>query len=136
MFVGKSVIARQAGFTFNELLVAMNIVVVVVLGYSLSSIDVSRRQTIAGNSTAAINLAQDKIEALQAQKLPPDVDLCPTGGDRAISATGSAPGRFDRCWRVSPSPFGANLKQIEVQVIWRDHAAHQLSFSTLLFTGE
>ena len=66
---------EQAGFTFNELLVAMNIVVVAVLGYSLSSFDVLRRQTVGDHSTVAIHLAQDKIEELLARKNLPDGDL-------------------------------------------------------------
>lgn len=136
MTLHRSVGGRQAGFTFNELLVAMNIVVVTVLGYSLSSVDVIRRQTISGNSTAAIHLAQDKLEELQARKVLTDGDLCPSGGDRGISARGSAPGIFDRCWRVAPSPLGTDLKQIDVTVSWRDHEAHQVALSTLLFTGE
>ena len=59
---------RQNGFSFNELLVAMNLTAVVVLGYSLSSVDVVRRETISDHSTVALHLAQDKIEEVQAQK--------------------------------------------------------------------
>jgi Tfp pilus assembly protein PilV len=126
----------QGGFTFNELLVAMNIVAVAVLGYSLSSVDVVRRQTIGSNSTAAIHLAQDKIEELQARKNLNDADLCPGAGDHGLAANGVAPGIFDRCWRIAQSPLGTNLKQIGVTVSWRDHEAHQVTLSTLLFTGE
>ena len=126
----------QAGFTFNELLVAMNIVAVAVLGYSLSSGDVIRRQTISGNSTAAINLAQDKLEELQARRNLTDGDLCPSGGDNGIAAKGSGAGIFDRCWKIAASPLGTNLKQLDVTVAWRDHADHQVRLSTLIFTGD
>ena len=126
----------QAGFTFNELLVAMNIIAVAVLGYSLSSGDVIRRQLTSDHSTVAINLAQDKLEELQARSILTDGDLCPSGGDRGISATGSAPGIFDRCWKIAPSPLGTQLKQLDVTVAWRDHADHQVSLSTLTFTGD
>ena len=126
----------QAGFTFNELLVAMNIIAVAVLGYSLSSGDGIRRQTISGNQTAAINLAQDKLEELQARRNLTDGDLCPSGGDRGISAKGGGVGIFDRCWKIAPSPLGTYLKQLDVTVAWRDHADHQVSLSTLIFTGD
>jgi type II secretory pathway pseudopilin PulG len=126
----------QAGFTFNELLVAMNIVAVAVLGYSLSSIEIIRRQTISDNSTVAIHLAQDKIEEMHAQNHPADINLCPNGGDRGMSAKSGVPGIFDRCWSVASSPLGANLKQIDVKVSWRDHEMHEVSLSTLIFTGE
>ena len=136
MAFGTKNFRRPAGFTFNELLVAMNLVVVAVLGFSLSSIEVLRRQTISGNSTVANHLAQDKLEELQARKILADADLCPSGGDRAISAKSGTPGIFDRCWRIAPSALGTELKQIDVTVSWRDHEAHQVTFSTLVFIGE
>ncbi|MSP38007.1 MAG: hypothetical protein EXR70_05910 [Deltaproteobacteria bacterium] len=114
----------------------MNIVAVAVLGYSLSSADAIRRQTINGNSTAAIHLAQDKIEELQARKNLTDGDLCPGGGDRGLAANGGTPGIYDRCWRIAASALGTKLKQIDVTVSWRDHVDHQVTLSTLLFTGE
>jgi len=127
---------EQAGFTFNELLVAMNIVAVAVLGYSLSSFDVLRRQTASDHSTVAIHLAQDKIEELLARKDLPDGDLCPSGGDHGISPMGKSPGIFDRCWRVTTSALGSDLKQLEVTVSWRDHSAHQATLSSLRYSGE
>ncbi len=136
MAIGRKKVRPPAGFTFNELLVAMNIVAVAVLGYSLSSGDVIRRQMSGDNLTVAINLAQDKLEELQARKSLSDGDLCPSGGDRGIAAKGSGPGLFDRCWKIAGSPLGSNLKQIDVTVSWRDHMAHQVSFSTLIFTGD
>jgi len=136
MTVRKKSVGWQAGFTFNELLVAMNIVAVAVLGHSLSSVDVFRHQTIGDNSTVAIHLAQDKIEELQSRKSLADGDLCPSGGDRGISATAKAPGIFDRCWRVATSALGGDLKQIEVTVSWRDHSDHQVRLSTIRYSGE
>jgi type II secretory pathway pseudopilin PulG len=127
---------KQAGFTFNELLVSMSIVVLVVVGYSLSSANMIRRQTISSHSTMAIHLAQDKIEELQAQRTLTDGDLCPSGGDHGISVTGATPGPFDRCWRIAPSFLGTNLKQMDVTVSWQDHESHQVTLSTLNFEGE
>lgn len=136
MAVGKKTMHRQAGFTFNELLVAISIIAVAVLGYSLSSGDGIRRQTISGNQTAAIHLAQDKLEELQARPNLTDADLCPSGGDRGISANGSGAGIFDRCWKIAASPLGAHLRRLDVTVAWRDHADHQVSLTTLIFTGD
>ena len=136
MVVHKNSVEWQAGFSFNELLVAMNIVAVAVLGYALSSGDVIRRQLTSDNSTVAINLAQDKIEELQAHSILTDGDVCPSGGDRGIAAKGSGPGIFDRCWKIAGSPLGSNLKQLDVTVAWRDHADHRVSLSTLVYTGD
>jgi Tfp pilus assembly protein PilV len=126
----------RTGLTFNEVLVAMNIVAVAVLGYSLSSGDMIRRQTISGNQTAAINLAQDKLEELQARTGLTDADLCPSGGDRGIAAKGSGAGIFNRCWKITASPLGSKLKRIDVTVSWQDHATHQVSLSSLIYTGD
>ena len=127
---------QQNGFSFNELLVAMNIVAVAVLGYSLSSVDVVRRETLSDHATVAINLAQDKIEELQAQKYPADINLCPNDGDRGISAKTGVPGIFDRCWTIAPATLGLHLKQIEVTVSWRDYEVHQTKLSTLVYVGD
>ena len=136
MAVRKNRTRLQAGFTFNELLVAITIIAVAVLGYSLSSGDGIRRQTISANQTAAINLAQDKLEELHARTDLADADLCPSAGDRGISAKGSGAGIFDRCWKIAASPLGTNLKRLDVTVTWRDHADHQVSLTTLIFTGD
>jgi Tfp pilus assembly protein PilV len=136
MFCCIRTLARQNGFTFNELLVAMNLTAVAVLGYSLSSVDVVRRETISDHSTVAIHLAQDKLEELQAQSHPADINLCPDDGDHSIAAKSNVSGIFDRCWSIAPSPLGSDLKQIEVTVSWRDYQLHQTKLSTLRFVGE
>jgi prepilin-type N-terminal cleavage/methylation domain-containing protein len=127
---------QQAGFTFNEVLVAMSVVVLVVMGYALSSGNMIRRQTVSSHSTVAVHLAQDKIEELQAQRTLSDSDLCPNGGDHGIGSNGARPGLFHRCWRIAASPYGADLKQIDVTVSWQDHEIHRVTLSTLAFRGE
>jgi prepilin-type N-terminal cleavage/methylation domain-containing protein len=127
--------SAQSGFTFNELLVSMAIVVLAIMGYSLGSVGVIRQQTVSGNSTIAMHLAQDKIEELQARRILTDIDVCPGGGDQGISANGSAPGPFDRCWRIAPSALGILLREVDVTVSWRDYETHQVTLSTLAFRG-
>ncbi|MCM3904172.1 MAG: hypothetical protein ND866_20910, partial [Pyrinomonadaceae bacterium] len=107
---------HQKGFTFNEVLVAINVIVIAILGYSLSTVGVIRGNLTNDNTTAAINLAQDKMEQLKAQKNLVNDDRCPSAGDRAITATGTLNGIFDRCWRIVDSPLGPHLKQIDVTV--------------------
>lgn len=113
----------------------MGIVGFAVLAYSIGSVGVFRQQTVSSNATIAMNLAQDKIEELQARRILSDTDLCPGGGDRGIGAGGTAPGLFDRCWKIAPSALGSRLKEIEVTVSWRDHDARQVTLSTLAFRG-
>jgi hypothetical protein len=125
--------AGQDGFTFNELLVAMTIVVFAVMNYSLSSVNVIRRQVISDHSTVAMYLAKDKIEELQARRPLTDIDLCPGGGDHNLSAKTGVAGIFERCWTVKTSELAADLKHIEVIVFWRDHEHHEVRLATLAF---
>lgn len=127
---------REDGFTFNELLVTMGLVAFVVVSVSVGSLNLIRRQVISGNATVAMNLAQDKMEELQARRPLSDVNLCPNGGDQGLSAKNGVAGVFDRCWRIAPSNLAADLKQIDVLVSWRDHETHEAALSTLVFTGE
>jgi hypothetical protein len=125
---------HQKGFTFNEVLVAINVIVIAILGYSLSTIGVIRGNLTNDNTTAAINLAQDKMEQLKAQKNLVNDDRCPSAGDHAITATGTLNGIFDRCWRVVDSPLGPHLKQIDVTVSWRDRENREIIVTTLVYS--
>jgi prepilin-type N-terminal cleavage/methylation domain-containing protein len=84
----------QAGFTLNEILVAMNVIVIAVLGYSLNTLGVIQGNMANDNMTIAINLAQDKMEQLKAQKNMINDDRCPGSGDHALTATGAPNGIF------------------------------------------
>ena len=129
-FVG----SYEKAFTFNEVLVAINLIVIAILGYSLSTVGVIRGNLTNDNMTIAINLAQDKMEQLKAQKKIVNDDRCPSAGDRAITATGSPNGIFNRCWRIFDSPLGPQLKQIDVMISWRDHENREIVVSTLVYT--
>jgi Tfp pilus assembly protein PilV len=124
----------QKGFTFNEVLVAINVIVIAILGYSLSTVGVIRGNMTNDNTTAAINLAQDKMEQLKAQKNLVNDDRCPSSGDHAITATGTLNGIFDRCWRIVDSPLGPHLKQIDVTVWWRDRENREIVVTTLVYS--
>jgi hypothetical protein len=126
----------QDGFTFNELLVSMNIVVLAVMSYTLSSVNVIRRQVSSDNSTVAIYLAKDKLEELQARRPLTDIELCPGGGDHNLSARTGSPGIFERCWRITTSSLAPDLKEIEVVLSWRDNQTHEVRLVTLAHTEE
>jgi Tfp pilus assembly protein PilV len=126
----------SAGVTFSEVLVAINIAVIAILASSLSSIGMSQRQTNSSNSTVAFQLAQDKLEELQARLNLSETDLCPSGGEHALSAKAGVIGIFDRCWRVAGSALGRNLKQIDVTVAWHDYESRAITVSTLRYIEE
>jgi Tfp pilus assembly protein PilV len=124
---------RQTGFTLNEVLVSINVIIIAILGYSLSTVGVIRGNMTNDNTTVAINLAQDKLEQLKAQNKLVNDNRCPDSGDHAITAAGMANGIFDRCWRIVDSPLGPQLKQIDVRVSWRDQENREIILTTLAY---
>jgi len=128
-------IQGESGFTFNELLVAMNVIAVGVLCYAAATIGVMRAGLTNETYTIAVNLAQERLEQLKAASSVAPMNNCPDMGDRQITATGSNGGIFDRCWIIADSPLGADLKQITVTVRWRDRDEREVTISTLFFTG-
>ena len=130
-----SIKRKQAGFTFNEVLVALNISVIAVLGYSVSSVNVIRGQTANDNFTVALHLAQDKVEQLKAKTDLANDERCPQSGEQGISAIGASGGIFSRCWRISDSSLGADLKQVDVTVSWGDYQSREVTLSTLVFSS-
>ena len=127
--------ASQKGFTFNEVLVALSIVVVAVLGFFLTTLGVIRGNKTSDHYTVAVNLAHDKMEQLKAVAKLTNEDRCPSAGDHGITAVGGPGGVFDRCWKISDSPLGQNLKRVDVTVSWRDYENREVTFSTLIYTG-
>jgi hypothetical protein len=126
----------EDGFTFNELLVTIGLVTFIVVSTAVSSLQLIRRQVVSDNATVAINLAQDKMEELQARRPLADVNLCPDSGDQGLSAKRGVAGIFNRCWSIAPSNLASGLKQIDVTVVWRDHEVHETTLTTLTFVGE
>ena len=126
---------NQRGYTFNELLVAMAIGVTFVMSAGLNTASMFRHQAVNSNATIALQLAQDKLEELQARRNLTDENRCPSAGDIGLSASGATGGRFDRCWHIQTSPLGANLKQVDVTVTWHDLQPREVTLSALVFSG-
>ena len=124
---------QQSGFTFNEIVVAMTIIMTAILGYSLNTVSVIRGNAVNDHAAAAINLAQDKMEQLKAQKTLINEDRCPDSGDQSIAATGAPNGIFSRCWTIIESPLGTRLKQITVKVSWLEREKHDFTIVTLVY---
>ena len=123
------------GFTFNEVLLAMNLVVLGVLGYSAGTGNLIRWNSASRDYAVAVNLAQDKLEQIKAQKNWTDVNNCPASGDHDIAATGEPAGRYNRCWVIADSPLGAELKEITVTVSWPGRETREVTLTTLIYSG-
>ena len=82
-----------------------------------------------------MNLAHDKMEELKAATRLSNDDRCAGGRERGINAAGAPGGIFDRCWKISDSPLGTHLRQIDVTVSWQDYENREVTLSTLIYTG-
>jgi prepilin-type N-terminal cleavage/methylation domain-containing protein len=125
--------SRQQGFTFNEILVAMSVTGIGVLGYAASTVSIIRGNRASANYTIAVNLAQDKMEQLRGRLSLSNENHCPAAGESGLNATGAGSGIFNRCWKISDSALGTNLKHIEVTVAWRDAELRSVTLSTLVY---
>ena len=123
----------QLGYTFNEILVAMAITGIGVLGYAATTTSVFRGNHASANYTVAVNLAQDKMEELQGRAGLGNENRCPGAGENGLNAMRVPEGIYDRCWRITDSPLGTNLKQIEVVVAWRDAEPRSVALATLVY---
>ena len=117
---------RQAGFSFHELLVALTITSVAVLGYAATTAGVLRGGHSTANYTRAANSAHDKMEQLKASGVGANGSECDKLDDVITPLT-----VFDRCWTISDSSLGKNLKQIEVRVVWTDSESREVVVTTL-----
>jgi prepilin-type N-terminal cleavage/methylation domain-containing protein len=93
---------NERGFSLAEVMIAMVILTVGVLGIAASSAAITRMSTEGGTSGGAAAVAASRIEVLNATP-------CAT-----IPSTGSATtGRFTEAWRVTATGL---LREIEVAV--------------------
>jgi Tfp pilus assembly protein PilV len=125
----------EDGFTFNEVLLAMNVIVIGILGYSAGTGNLIRWNSASRDYTVAVNLAQDKLEQIKAQKNWTDVNNCPTSGDHDIAATGEPGGQYNRCWVIADSALGSKLKEITITVSWRARESREVTLTTLVYSG-
>ena len=127
-------IGRQEGFSYSEVLVSIAFITVAVLGFSLNTIGVIQGNRLSADVTIATNLAQDKMEQLKAQPSLGNIDRCPDSGEQGIAPTGASGGIYNRCWAIKDSPLGSGLKEIGVDVHWRDPEPRTVTLTTLVFS--
>ena len=118
--------------TYTEVLVALGLISVGVLGFSLNTVSVIQGNQRSAEYTVAANLAQDKMEQLKAQPEPADIDNCPAAGERGVTATAAPGGVYDRCWTVKNSLVGSGLKEVVVVVSWKEPEIRSIKLSTLV----
>lgn len=103
---------KQAGFTMIEVMVALLLSAIAVIGMIGLYRVQTRSSSYSRRSTEAVILAGDKMEQLRANAAPL------TGGPETIDASGgSAAGPFTRRWTVNTT---TSRHEITVEVDWDD----------------
>jgi prepilin-type N-terminal cleavage/methylation domain-containing protein len=134
-----SLVVAKAGYTLHEILIAMALISIGVLGLAINTSGVIQGNYRSGTLTVATNLAQDKIEELKARTTLTNVNNCSSlnpvsePAETNITSVGAPGGIFDRCWSIEDSVFGAGLKQVDVTVSWSGYEQRRVTLSTLLY---
>ena len=123
---------NQSGFTLVEVLIAVSILTVGLLGVAQMQIMGIRGNYFSGNTTAALTLAEEKMEDLLGKSYS-DTDL--TSGnhpdpDNPIDETGQAGDIYSRMWTVTDDTPIIGTKTVTVSVSW-DNLSHQVSLSCI-----
>jgi type IV pilus modification protein PilV len=113
---------NRGGFTLIEVLVAMGIFTVAVLGVAISATSVIKANQGSYSTTIAINLAQDKLEELKA--LPASLA---SGGPVTDTINGET---FSRSWTVTANSPISGMQRIDVTVTWTDYGSRSITLSS------
>lgn len=105
----------KKGFTLIELMIALTVLTIALLGTASVIINVARNRDMARKTSAATNLCQAKIEELKSLGYPA-VDNCL---EHDIDEQGNPGGIFDRTVVVNSGPV-PNTKLVLVRVTWED----------------
>ena len=132
IFSQKKVCGNQSGFTLLEVLIAISILTVGLLGVAQMQIMGIQANYFSGNTTAALTLSEEKMEDLLGKSYS-DAEL--TNGNHPdtnnpIDETSQAGGVYTRMWTVTDNTPITDTKTVTVSVGW-DNLAHQVSLSCI-----
>jgi prepilin-type N-terminal cleavage/methylation domain-containing protein len=115
-------LASHEGFSLIEILVAIGIFSVAILGLAVGAITITRANKTSQSHTVATNVAQDILEQLKAQPF-----AAVTAGNDTVTFQGV---NFTRGWALNPNT--ATFKQINVTIQWTDYTPHSLTISSAI----
>ena len=119
--------SRRAGFTLMEAVVALSILAVGLLAMLGMQLQAVRQSDWGRHTTEAGRIARDQLEIFSRMSWtdPALQDTNWTAVDPVDIQIQSAQGlqqgqRFNRQWRITTDPGNANLRQIDVRVLWTE----------------
>ena len=121
---------NQKGFTLIEVLIAMAIFSIGILGLTTLLLSTARSVKIGNAITQATMLARDQIETLERVT---DVTTLSSGVETNIDAQGNPGGIYNRSWTISNPLGGSKTRQILVIVSWSHHGKNRsVELSTII----
>ena len=125
----KKNISHNQGVSLLEVLVAMMLVSIVVLGMAGFSTVAIKGSALSQKMTKAVTLAQDSLEEIRRVGYRPHL----LDEDSDIGAYGTIPGEplFERIVTTKPKAPAPGLQTITVKVAW-DSDRHAISLATIL----
>ena len=119
----------QRGLSLLEVMIAMAIVFLALLGFAGYSVVAHTGMSASEKMTRAVTLAQEKMEDLRREVIPPGM-ISPLS---TVESYGDIPGALhhQRTLTISPHDPMPGLHTLTVNVEW-DHGAHSTSLKTYL----
>lgn len=118
----------RAGFTVIEVMAALGIFSIGVLGLAAGAITITKANKTSQFHTAATNMAQDKLEQLKSTSVG-FVTTCASACETAPTSQGVT---FTRTWVVTQNSPSAGVNKIDVTVSWRDYATHTVTVTSAI----
>jgi prepilin-type N-terminal cleavage/methylation domain-containing protein len=112
------------GFTLIEILVAMSIFSIAVLGFAMGTIAIVQGNQKSYNVAIANALAQDKLEELKARPAS-----FASGGPVTDTISGQT---FSRSWTVTANSPISGMHKIDVTVTWTDYKSNSITLSSAI----
>lgn len=121
-----------AGFTLLEVLIAMGIFSISLLGLGIGATSIMRANQTSYFNTLATNWAQDKLEELKAKTVSSLPSCPPTypGGSNCSDTKTSSGLNFTRNWQIQSDSPVAGTTRIDVKVDWTDYKSNSLTISS------
>ena len=118
----------ESGSGLVEQLVATAVFMIGAVGLVQLLTVTMAANTSSRNLTAAVNLAQDRVERIRNTSL-----AAVTGGsDGPLTETGAAGGVFSRSWTVDDATIDG-AKQVTVTVSWLEHGSREVELHTVVW---